>query len=1797
MKKLKIKFLLAALALLLLPVAGIAQDANLAPSSQDTLLEQYLFPVSSYLESGTSIGKAASECDSYATYDETNNVWAASTACSALTSDSGIVQKTGDGKGIYGSSLMALTYKFSVPLEGNYDFKIKAANSFDNFANLNSQQLDYIFQNSDTTNYDSYQIDPATKSLTVLEYSDDNVITDNVKYEMFKSIIFSVYLDMPAVFSGEDKEENYRQGYIIISATDFSQLQDGSVLLGNLKPGEHTVNLRFLSDYYFNPSANPLSGNLNTFDEVNIEAGQCAVGPNEAAKNCTSNKDCPSKVCNKINNVLDINPVIAGVSINQTQPTTDVIGVRIYTNKDHKDPETWYRENVIQPMASVKPIKVDGYLGVQDERTTYVSAANIDRNNFFTNIYVMAYNQDAAPPSINIFKQLIANWVFNKNIYTTYTLKTEAEKQKDKLRRDTIRLADMFKLGRLLGNYKSNNGGKCPVLDAGTYIKNHSISTWPSWQATLGNELGTVLPIDPLNIMSATKESQYDCTNAIDKENCQNICTRDAANNPLTGCPLTQQCMSDYCSSCSASYDPLTCWDKANLKFYDETFFSGCKMPNSEAYSVFDGALRVGASDCKEGLFAETGQAYVLDGDFVYQYVSRDNGQSCSFINRFEYTEPDLCQPGFCYYDNNDTNPTNDCYQPGACLAGCDSQAANCLNTQYKNLYCYSGSWRQSCGDGFWQTQCGESCDPNSPLTPGDSWCDRLFGPQDWYNESSIKASCTSACTISEGNNLTIADCGGFCGDKVVEAKGGEQCDEGLVPTEMKKGSAGFDQNSQYMCSGKGGSSVPVLNGADCLNYSNDWDLPTTREADPYFDLLFCSSLSTRSYWINKLADNSIKSNGGFRVSYNFSLPQYGGYNLTIKAANYQDDLTKLTTTQLDYLISQKQPVDDLYNITGVCRNSDVITCASDVDCQINNQPTGYCQQGAVNIPEYGLIEPTDNRKYDLLRSLIFSVYLDIDSDSELSIPGNLVGFIIMPASNVEQPGSLFISGLAAGPHTVYLHFVGDHFYYQLPNDPPGSAVDNPLAEVAAGLPDPLALDINPIIYSISMYSPQAAVGDCMTYGGWCGDGQVELQFGEQCDVKNYLPPSAEQTVNIAYNPGFEGYFTPWQKSGGTVSLNTDQYFEGRSGLKMVADSADIAMNLQQLINFSPNKNYTISVRVKGAVDSIKFQVGNLSQLVGWLGSPIDLPEKTAEEKAGWKLYQLDEFLTPALSTGLSDEFRLIFTPNSGATLNINVDDIKIVAEASARPQYQCGTVSGSLCQYRGGYCGDGQIQTTYGENCDDRVGLSCANGEGCGKNGNCNSTTNICESIACNNICKSTYCGDGTVQRPNSVSTYETCDYKSDPMCSSDCTHIKMGGVCTTDTYGQTCQTKDSADCRVCANSLSCSIRNFGDTDKKCLGARNSYGCKSDSDCILGYYCDTAQNKCKEEVSTYLRYHPEAETSLTLPVPPAPTGISYDINISKCPDLKTVTLGNETYVVDRCSNISWLSADNITRIDVNWNNNDAVTIGCPAPTRLPTVAELYSLVRQTNSGLLYADKNLLKLCPASCSYSENADNLCSTDCRIPNDDNYIYWTSTCVDKDGTGCKKALAVNFKYGSIESYPAASALKVHCLKETNCGDGLLDPGESCEFFTSASDSNIKIEKNIEREYSKSCKNFGYDGGFLHCDRETCGIRVDNCYLNSRPAQSCEQVCQDKKTLACQSVGLDISTDAFDQAGLASWIASNNRMVDVDANGNCLPNQSIASGCNYTFNNREKSCIDTYTNKPAPFNSEYSYCNCQE
>jgi hypothetical protein len=246
-------------------------------------------------------------------------------------------------------------------------------------------------------------------------------------------------------------------------------------------------------------------------------------------------------------------PLSYGADVNQN----DIIGLRIYRNPDNKAPLTWYQNNVSNPKSSLPETKVDGYVALRDDRTVYIQASNVviysppqptppepqiarTISSFYTNIYVLAYNQNASTETVEIFNQMLANMKFNKNVMDIYCLKAQFESAKDSLRRDTIRKADFNKLMNIF------ESGPRLDLSAGTYVPNISMSTWPSWQATLGKQLGTALPVDPLNVMV---DQLISCTA---NEQC-----------------ATGQCSGGYCSACPAGYDPRTCWNERELKYHD----------------------------------------------------------------------------------------------------------------------------------------------------------------------------------------------------------------------------------------------------------------------------------------------------------------------------------------------------------------------------------------------------------------------------------------------------------------------------------------------------------------------------------------------------------------------------------------------------------------------------------------------------------------------------------------------------------------------------------------------------------------------------------------------------------------------------------------------------------------------------------------------------------------------------------------------------------------------------------------------------------------------------------------------------------------------------------------------------------------------------------------------------------------------------------------------------------------------------------------------------------------------------
>ncbi|MBU2214509.1 carboxypeptidase-like regulatory domain-containing protein, partial [Patescibacteria group bacterium] len=192
----------------------------------------------------------------------------------------------------------------------------------------------------------------------------------------------------------------------------------------------------------------------------------------------------------------------------------DVIGLRIIPNPDHLSALRWYQNQKF--VGSPQSLLVDGYEAVRDGRTVYINVANIDSSdNLYTNINVISYNQEAESATLDIFGQIIKHWKFNTNITD--------ELVKPKIIKDTARLAYLADIRKALGDYKKKNG-YYPKLSAGSYLTNKTISTWPSWQGTLGKELGIILPIDPVNkigLCTAAPSTDYDentCWNNKDRK-------------------------------------------------------------------------------------------------------------------------------------------------------------------------------------------------------------------------------------------------------------------------------------------------------------------------------------------------------------------------------------------------------------------------------------------------------------------------------------------------------------------------------------------------------------------------------------------------------------------------------------------------------------------------------------------------------------------------------------------------------------------------------------------------------------------------------------------------------------------------------------------------------------------------------------------------------------------------------------------------------------------------------------------------------------------------------------------------------------------------------------------------------------------------------------------------------------------------------------------------------------------------------------------------------------------------------
>jgi len=440
---------------------------------------------------------------------------------------------------------------------------------------------------------------------------------------------------------------------------------------------------------------------------------------------------------------------------------SDLIGVRIYSNKKHLSPSQWYLENVSYP-GSPQLRQIDGYEAVVDGRTTYVAATNQDGGTYYTNIYLISYNEQADEQTIEIYSRIIDNWYFNTNISDQVV--------KDKIVRDTKRLADLQAISSAIEEYgqdhrycnistniQCTSNDQCPEnqiclnpqypeLSSGSYVQGQSTSKWPSWQQTLAPLLGSEMQVDPVN--------------------------------EFTGC-LTSPELPD------SGYSPETCWNEVEDEFKCITgskfyYYSTVNPNNYELAALNETIFSTNLNDYST-LNSHINIEGMIGGDLMCQSVGL--GAFCG--NGILNYPPEECELGdtrnYCDLTCGDQDWHMDR------VTGCQSDCSWFDPYGVAPGSCSPGSTPE-----IWTGFCGGYCGDNELQGIWEE-CDTSQFPGGWSCIGSAALECDSNCELecSDGNPPYQ----GQCGNNILEYP--ETCEAGYqTPVPQVSG-----PSNQYVCS------------------------------------------------------------------------------------------------------------------------------------------------------------------------------------------------------------------------------------------------------------------------------------------------------------------------------------------------------------------------------------------------------------------------------------------------------------------------------------------------------------------------------------------------------------------------------------------------------------------------------------------------------------------------------------------------------------------------------------------------------------------------------------------------------------------------------------------------------------------------------------------------------------------------------------------------------------------------------------------------------------------------------------
>jgi cysteine-rich repeat protein len=272
---------------------------------------------------------------------------------------------------------------------------------------------------------------------------------------------------------------------------------------------------------------------------------------------------------------------------------SDGIGIRVYKNPNMDTPLEWYKRRNFA--GSPETLEIDGYPAIRDGGTVYLGFANTTglKEKIYPNILVISHNVGASVVTQDIFTRLVNNLAFNINfefdngnvcvkggitgvsqgeIYLDSTTnapvtcvsdwdcltidnspdqKLRCASFKYKLQHDVQRLAHFKQIDNVMEAYY-NRTAKYPVLSEGTFQKGRTNSRWPSWQESLGADLGITLPVDPINRFVSC-----------------GLCkpTENPAAQSTVPCAIDSDCNEGYFCEGQNGFDPQTCWNPEELQF------------------------------------------------------------------------------------------------------------------------------------------------------------------------------------------------------------------------------------------------------------------------------------------------------------------------------------------------------------------------------------------------------------------------------------------------------------------------------------------------------------------------------------------------------------------------------------------------------------------------------------------------------------------------------------------------------------------------------------------------------------------------------------------------------------------------------------------------------------------------------------------------------------------------------------------------------------------------------------------------------------------------------------------------------------------------------------------------------------------------------------------------------------------------------------------------------------------------------------------------------------------------------